>query len=294
MTKAPLSATETAYPKKKREIQNDMMDSTRWNELDWRAGDVVIATWSKAGTTWLQQIVAQLIFDGRDVEVNELSPWLEFTMFDKGEVLGGLKAQTNRRFIKTHLPVDALGLRQDVKYIYIARDGRDCAISMHTFLAGFGNGPGSPQINPDILAFFRDWLEQDDVMTPFFPNVRGWWNARHLPNVLLMHYNNLKADMAGEIRRVADFLDIVPSAAAWPKIIEHCSFDYMKSKAENIGPRGARMLKGGSSAFFHKGTIDRWKQVLTPEDVTRYESAVARELTSECAHWLRTGELPME
>jgi aryl sulfotransferase len=287
-----VSEVQIVWPKKTREIQDDMMDSTRWNELDWRAGDIVIATWSKAGTTWVQQIVAQLIFGGEDVPVSELSPWLEFVMFPKEEILGGLAKQRNRRFIKTHLPVDALGIRPNVKYIYIARDGRDCAISMHTFLSGFGGRPEGPRINPDVRAFFLEWLDKDDVMSPFFANVQGWWNIRHLPNVLLMHYNNLKADMAGEIRRVAAFLDIRPSPAAWPNVVEHCGFAYMKGRAEDIGPRGARMLEGGSQAFFHKGAIGRWNDVLTTDDVRKYEAKVARELSPDCAHWLNTGELP--
>jgi aryl sulfotransferase len=272
-------------PMKTREIQDDWMDSTRWD-------DIVIATWSKAGTTWVQQIVAQLIFDGEDVTVGELSPWLDFTMYPKDEVLSGLAAQRNRRFIKTHLPVDALGIREGVKYIYIARDGRDCAFSMHAFLAGFGETPDEPRINPDIRAFFLDWLDKDDVMSPFFANVQGWWNIRHLPNVLILHYNNLKRDMAGEIRRVARFLDIAPSAAAWPKIIEHCSFDYMKGRAEEVGPKGAQTLEGGSKTFFHSGRNGRWRDVLTAGDIRKYEDKVAAELTPDCAHWLKTGELP--
>jgi aryl sulfotransferase len=278
-----------SWPKKTREIQDDMMDSTRWNELHYRDGDIIIASWGKAGTTWVQQIVAQLIFDGRDVPVGELSPWLEFVRFAKDEVLGGLEAQTNRRFIKTHLPVDTLGIRPDVKYIYVARDGRDCAFSMYNFMSGFEERRALA--DGDVRAFFHQWLADAAVLSPFFANVQGWWDIRHLPNVLLVHYNNLKADMAAEIRRIASFLDIMPSAAAWPEILEHCSFDYMKQNAAEVGPKGARRLKGGSTSFFHKGTNGRWRDVLTAEDIAKYEDAVARNLLPGCAHWLKTGEL---
>ena len=299
---AMMAETAQLWPEKTAELQNDMMDSTRWNDLAWRPEDIVIASWGKAGTTWVQQIVAQLVYDGEDVPVGELSPWLEFVMFPKDIMLAGLEAQDRRRFIKTHLPVDALGLRPDVKYLYVARDGRDVVFSMHPFMSGFGGAPRQfaegprmerPPINPDIRLFFQEWLaEQQDILSPFFPNVRGWWDARHLPNVRLVHYNNLKADMAGEIAAIASFLGIEPSEAAWPKILEHCGFDYMKRNAEVVGPLGARNLAGGSASFFHRGSNGRWREVLTGEDVAAYEQAVAANLDPDCARWLATGEMP--
>ena len=40
------------------------MDSTIWNDFQFRDDDIIIGTWSKSGTTWLQQIVSQLLFEG--------------------------------------------------------------------------------------------------------------------------------------------------------------------------------------------------------------------------------------
>ena len=297
-----MAETALLWPEKTTELQNDMMDSARWNELAWRPDDIVIASWGKAGTTWVQQIVAQLVYEGEDVPVGEISPWLEFVMFPKDAVLGGLESQSRRRFIKTHLPVHALGLRPDVKYLYVARDGRDVVFSMHPFMRGFAGAPRRlpggppverPQINPDVRSFFREWLAGDqDVLAPFFPNIRGWWNARHLPNVRLLHYNKLKADMAGEIAAIANFLGIEPSEAAWPRILEHCGFDYMKRHAETVGPLGARNLAGGSASFFHRGSNGRWREVLMDDDIAAYEEAVTANLEPDCARWLATGEMP--
>jgi aryl sulfotransferase len=296
-----MTIAETEWPSKSREFSNEMLDSTRWNDFAWRPGDVIVASWGKSGTTWVQQIVAQLIFDGQEADVSVISPWLEFPVYPKDEVLAGLEAQTHRRFIKTHLPVEALGLGPDVRYLYVARDGRDVAFSMYPFMAGFEHLPAigpdgrpnpRPKIETDPRTFFRGWVAGEiEILSPFFPNVRGWWEARTLPNVLLVHYNRLKADMPGEIARIAAFLGIEPSPAAWPAILDHCGFDYMKRNAEAVGPIGARNLAGGSSAFFHKGTNGRWRDVLTAEDVEAYERAVAANLDPDCARWLASGEI---
>ena len=102
--------SKTQLPRKTREIHNHHFDSTIWNDLKFRDDDIIIATWGKAGTTWVQQIVAQLLFDGEEgMEVAEMSPWVDLRVPPKEVKLPAIEGQTHRRFLKTHLPVDALG-----------------------------------------------------------------------------------------------------------------------------------------------------------------------------------------
>ncbi len=85
------------------------MDSTIWNDFRFRDSDIIIATYAKAGTTWTQQIVAELVLGGTEtVNVHALSPWVCSRTAPFPERLALLEAQTHRRFLKTHLPVDAL------------------------------------------------------------------------------------------------------------------------------------------------------------------------------------------
>ncbi len=88
-----------AWPRKARELRNHHMDSTVWNGFRFRPDDVVVATYAKSGTTWTQQIVGQLLFGGReDVNVPELSPWLDLRLPAKEVKLAALEAQRHRRF----------------------------------------------------------------------------------------------------------------------------------------------------------------------------------------------------
>src|SRR5579859_6635416 len=99
----------TSWPRKTRELRNRFVDSRIWNEFPMRDDDIVIATYAKAGTTWMQQIVAQLLFRGDpDLEVGAMSPWLDRLGQPRAEKFERLAAQTHRRFLKTHLPADAL------------------------------------------------------------------------------------------------------------------------------------------------------------------------------------------
>ena len=78
-----------------------------------------------------------------------------------------------------------------------------------------------------------------------------------MPNVMLLHFARLKADMPGEIRRVASFLDIPIDEANWEAILEHCSFAYMKANASPSVPLGGVFWEGGAETFVYKGTNGR-------------------------------------
>ena len=78
------------FPQKTRELHNHHFDSTIWNDFQFRDDDIVIATYAKSGTTWVQQIVSQLIFSGADgLEVAEMSPWLDLRVPPKEVKLPG-------------------------------------------------------------------------------------------------------------------------------------------------------------------------------------------------------------
>ena len=293
-----------SWPQKTRELHNHHFDSTVWNDFPFRDDDIVIATYAKAGTTWMQQIVSQLIFNGAEgLEVAEMSPWLDLRVPPKEIKLPAVEAQTHRRFIKTHLPVDALVFSPTVKYLYIARDGRDVVWSMYNHHANandkwyeaLNDTPGrvGPPIEPppdSVRQYFLDWLERDGhPFWPFWENIRSWWAIRDLPNVQMIHFAQLKADMPGQIRRIAAFLDIPIDESTWEAIVEHCSFDYMKANATKSVPLGGLFWDGGSQTFIHKGQNGRWRDLLTAEDCAAYESKAVAELGEDCARWLATG-----
>ncbi|MEM7172365.1 MAG: sulfotransferase domain-containing protein [Pseudomonadota bacterium] len=298
--------TDTAilWPQKTRELHNHHFDSTIWNDFAFRDDDIVIATYAKSGTTWMQQIISQLIFEGAEgLPVAEMSPWLDLRIPPKEEKLAIVEAQDHRRFLKTHLPVDALVFSPRAKYVYIGRDGRDVVWSFYNHHAKanglwyelLNDSPGrvGPPIKPpsdDVVTYFQDWLARNGhPFWPFWENIRTWWAIRDLPNVLLVHFADLKADLPGEIRRIADFLEIPVTDNTWPSIIDHCGFEYMKTNAAASVPLGGAFWDGGAGTFLNKGTNGRWHDRLSPEDIAAYETRAAAELSPACRLWLAGG-----
>ena len=123
---------DLTWPKKTREMHNQHIDSTVWNDFKFRDDDIIISTYAKSGTTWMQQIIYQMLSGGdTEQEVHAMSPWVDMRIPPKSVKLPALEAQTHRRFVKTHLPVDALVYSPKAKYVYIGRDGRDVVWSLY-------------------------------------------------------------------------------------------------------------------------------------------------------------------
>lgn len=294
---------DVAWPKKTREIHNHHMDSTIWDRFAFRDDDVIVATYAKSGTTWTQHIVGQLIFQGDpEVQTFNISPWLDLRIMPP-DTMAKLEAQQHRRIVKTHLPLDALTFSPKAKYLYIGRDGRDVVWSLYNHHASANQlwydalndtpgrvGPPIERPDPDIRRYFLTWLEQDGApFWAFWENIASWWDARSLPNVKLVHFNDLKRDPDGEMRAIADFLGCDIPDDRWPPILEHCSFDWMKAHAEMVSPMGGAIFDGGAAKFINKGTNGRWRDLLTAEDVAAYERRALAELGPDCAGWLATG-----
>jgi aryl sulfotransferase len=295
------------WPKKKRELIHNHFNSAIWNNFAFRDDDIIIATYAKAGTTWLQQIVSQLIFKGQEgLNVSEMSPWLDSCLPSGEEKLDDMEAQTHRRFIKTHLPVDALNYSPKAKYLYIARDGRDVAWSYYNHQSKYvpdiyermkeACPPGVERFVPltkDVIGFYHEWLARDGwPIWPFWSNIASWWAVRDLPNLMLLHFNDLKADMPGQIRKIAAFLDIPIEQSNWDNIVEHCGFDYMKAHAADSSPLGGAIWEGGAKTFINKGTNGRWRDLLSAQDCADYEAMAVEKLGAECANWLKSGQIP--
>jgi len=304
--------TPDQLPKLVHTYQNYALDSARWNLYSPRDDDIIVATSYKSGTTWMQNIVLQLIFLGQPVpSVHEASPWIDSRWRPIEEVIDALEAQQHRRCIKSHLPLDGLLFFPQVKYIVVGRSPRDVFMSLwnhyssHTdaFYTRVNNIPGRvgdplPPCPQDIHDFWRDWIsrgwfEWESEGYPRWGNMhhtQTWWNYRGLDNILFVHFNNLLANPEEEIRRVAAFLEIEVSAEAITAVAQATSFSAVKQKSMKTDTDGGNVFKKGwAETFFFKGTNGRWKGVLSEEEIAQFEETAVKVLTPDCARWLEQG-----
>lgn len=295
-----------------RSVRTRVFDSARWDGYKPRPDDIVVATYSKCGTTWMQRIVGMLVFASAEPRpIWDLSPWPDARFGPPIDLVYGLaESQTHRRFFKSHLPLDALPFYEDVKYLHVARDGRDACMSLHNHLLNFTPdartmlseisladpkfGDAYPETPEDAGTFFHQWISDDDERqgdpgASFFHVERSYWQERKRPNVLLVHYNDLKADREDEMRRIAAFLDIEIPESLWPALADAASFESMKRDGESLIARAHMLWEGGPQRFLNKGTNGRWRDCVAAEDLARYQAKVEAEVSPTLARWIEHG-----
>jgi aryl sulfotransferase len=279
-------------------------DSARWLGFPFRDGDIVISTRSKTGTTWAQMICALLIFQAPELPapLAELSPWLDHLIEPVDDVYARLAAQKHRRFVKTHTPLDGIPLDPRVTYIVTARHPLDMCVSLcHQGdnldrdrlrrLTG-RPAPAEPPAPPRPLRErVLRWIDSDadprasmDSLPGLMWHLSDAWARRGEPNVLLMHYDDLCADLGGQMRRLARHLRIAVPEDAWPALVAAATFEGMRGRADLLVPTPG--LFKSPAAFFRRGSSGAGREILTAEELVRYDERAAQLAPADLLAWL--------
>jgi aryl sulfotransferase len=288
-------------------------DSGRWLDFPFRDGDIVISTRSKTGTTWVQTICALLIFQAPELPapIAELSPWLDHLITPREETYAGLAAQKHRRFIKTHTPLDGIPLDPRATYIVTARHPLDTAVSLYHQGINLDRakiraltGAPEPTAPPRPRKPLHDWLvayitgsaapwivrshprEDLDSLPGLMWHLSDAWAKRHEPNVMLVHYDELSADLEDQMRRIARRLRVGVPEQAWPALVEAATFEAMRSSADWLIPT-AGILKS-NAAFFRRGTSGAGREVLSADEIAAYHTRVAQLAPPDMLAWLHS------
>ena len=306
------SEKQNPLPQKRRVYKNHSLNSPAWDDFIPRADDVIITTSLKAGTTWMQTIVGNLIFQDQQMPapLRHLTPWLDSRAGTVEEKLNLLERQTHQRFLKTHLPLDAMPYFPEVKYIYVGRDGRDVFMSLWNhyrhlkpdIIEWYNEFPARandpfPPCPDDIHDFFQMWISKswfswENDGFPFwsvFYHFQSWWAYRHLSNILFVHFNDLLDDLDGQMRLIANYLGIEINENIWPAVVDKATFKTMKANAKDVVYGGGDFLVGGPQQFINKGTNGRWKGILTKDELDLYEETTTKQLEPDGKRWLEFG-----
>ncbi len=282
-------------------------DSARWLDFEPRAGDIVISTRSKSGTTWMQMICALLIFRSSDLPrpLPDLSPWLDWLAIPKDEVFARLDAQTHRRFIKTHTPLDGLPMDPRVTYVVVARHPLDAAVSLYhqghnidrQRLADLTGDPdlARPKALPPLEAWLTEWVSSDvdpvvglDSLNGFFHHLTDAWRRKDEPNVVLVHYADLLADLEGEMRSIAAALGLDCTPDQIDDLAPAARFASMRARSHELAPDPAGVLND-TARFFRDGRSGDGLRALDSEARAAYLSRAASLAPPDLLAWLHRG-----
>lgn len=291
--------------------QNSIMDSGRWDEITIREGDIVISTPPKCGTTWTEMICALLIFQTAELSqsLDDIAPWVDMLVPSRAELRAAYESKSHRRFFKSHTPLDGLPVDDRVAYICVGRDPRDAAFSWLNHMANLNidvvselveaaaaaeNRPATAArehlrgIPPDRPPYeqFLAWVDNQEPLGGLawlVTHLASFWEARTWPNVMLLHYDDLQADLSGQMRSLAEWLRVDVPADRWDELVTAAEFGSMSRRAGELVPGP---VWRDPSRFFHKGTSGQWREVLDLEAERHYWKRVGELADPELVTWL--------
>ncbi|XP_063286958.1 sulfotransferase 1B1-like isoform X2 [Pelobates fuscus] len=229
-----------------------------------RPDDLLIATYPKAGTTWMQEIVDLVVNEGDLEKVKRAPTHIRFPFLEicsPPPIPSGidiLEETPSPRIIKTHLAyklVPKSFWAQNCKVIYIARNAKDNAVSYYYF-----DLMNKTQPDPGPWEkYVESFLKGDVGWGSWFDHVIDWWKAKDKHRILYMFYEDMKEDPKREIRKVMDFLGKNLSENILEKIYQHTSFQAMKDNPmANYTSFPSSILDQSCSPFMRKGEVGDW------------------------------------
>lgn len=194
-------------------------------EAKLRPTDVVIITFPKTGTTWMQQVCEQMRTGGdmSFTEITERQPWLDFC-WDCGQDIDADQVASPRIF-KSHQLLSAINV--GAKYVSVIRDPKAVLLSWFAFQKAKGRAI------TDNCADANDYartghFESDQI---FGTNVWDYyvelWEARNEPNVLVLSYEALVKNQRLYMPRIAEFLGVAADEALLNTVEAMCTKEFM-------------------------------------------------------------------
>lgn len=258
-------------------------------------GDVVLATFPKCGTHWLQQIVQLIMNKGRSA-----NDWSEFWNGAPVLEMGWAKALEKispPRVMQTHIPLHRLRFNPATKYVYLVRNPKDCCVSFfhHTrMLPEYQFQDGS------FDDFFRLFLKGETDHGDYFDHVMSWYKHKDDPNVFLCTYEDLKKHTRDVVLKLAHFLGedygklLEENEDVITQVLERSSVQFMKdafdlwnqklerafAKDSTVIPEGMKKFlldesgKFAASNLVRKGEVGNWKTLFTADHTRRLQERI--------------------
>ncbi|XP_070558505.1 sulfotransferase 1C4-like [Ptychodera flava] len=243
-------------------------------EFKVRKDDLYVLTYPKSGTTWTQEIVS-LIKDSDDLDstdkipIRKRVPFLEIV--PPGEeripISKVLDTMESPRYIKTHLikrllPPDIFTVKP--KVVYVARNPKDVLVSYYEF-----------NLHPwPWEEYFTNFLKGNVCNGSWLENVEYWWEHRNDDNILFLFYEELKRDLKGHVRKIANFLNKPLDEATVDEITRRSSFDAMKDNPSV----NFKTFIGDGQRQLRRGQSGAWKTRLTEAENEAIEKAFSKRL----------------
>ncbi|KAF6270082.1 sulfotransferase family 1C member 2 [Rhinolophus ferrumequinum] len=232
-----------------------------WSQIqnfEAKPDDLLICTYPKSGTTWIQEIVDMIEQNG-DVEkcqraiIQHRHPFIEWA---RPPQLSATSLLTS-------------------KFLYVARNVKDCMVSYYHFQR-------MNQMLPDPGTweeYFESFISGKVGWGSWYDHVKGWWEMKDRYQILFLFYEDIKKDPKHEIQKVMKFMGRNLDETVLDTIVQETSFEKMKENPmTNRSTVPKSILDQSISPFMRKGTVGDWKNHFTVAQNERFDQIYRKKM----------------
>ena len=248
------------------------------NSFELCSDDVWVVSYPKSGTTWVQQVVKLLRSGGKDDgrKITDVIPFVD--MVNKDPIFHyqvNLSELPFPRAFKSHFTYDLMPCgppnTKPCKYIYIARNPKDVAVSLFHFLSANKVLPPDQNWSDFLSAFLTGGVGYGS----WFDHVLGWWMHKDDPNVLFLKFEDMKTDLTTSIGTIAKFIGCTVSKERLEAIVQQSEFESMKSNPlVNYSWEPTHQ----ANPFMRKGMVGDWKNKFTDDQSAQFDTVYAKKM----------------
>ncbi|CAN8022109.1 unnamed protein product [Ixodes persulcatus] len=244
--------------------QDNIIFSLNFEPLD---SDIIIDSYPGCGSSWVVQIVYLLLNNAHLGKISESLTREVCYLEAEGTAVDTYRSP---RIIKTHLPFNGIAYTASAKYIYIARNVKDCCVSIYHIMKTF---PDDYQFqNGTFEDLFECFIRGEMEYNDYFDHLLPWWSYKNEPNILFLVYETMKKEPREHVQVIAKFLggvasDFIMEQSKLQSVLRMSNILFMKLKAKEYA-----CVMPKRKFFVREGMIGQWKNFFTGEQSRRIDN----------------------